>query len=150
MAVKVTLADVALRAGVSQAAASKVFNDRADVSAATPSHAAQLLVPDKQDLIRAAHRDVIRISNIVESALTGFSADARHILTDILRAIDDQVRRMSDRVRHQLTVLDAYDPTAVLARGYAIVRGTVEPGSSIEIEQTKRFITAEVKDVRKK
>lgn len=122
----------------------------ADVSAATPSHAAQLLVPDKQDLIRAAHRDVIRISNIVESALTGFSADARHVLTDIVRAIDDQVRRMSDRVRQQLTVLDAYDPTAVLARGYAIVRGTVEPGSSIEIEQTKRFITAEVKDVRKK
>lgn len=122
----------------------------ADVSAATPSHAAQLLVPDKQDLIRAAHRDVIRISNIVESALTGFSADARHILMDIVRAIDDQVRRMSDRVKQQLTVLDAYDPTAVLARGYAIVRGAVEPGSSIEIEQTKRFITAEVKDVRKK
>ncbi|MCA0294815.1 MAG: LacI family transcriptional regulator [Actinobacteria bacterium] len=35
MTAKVTLADVALRAGVSQAAASKVFNDRADVSAAT-------------------------------------------------------------------------------------------------------------------
>lgn len=35
MAAKVTLVDVAARAGVSQAAASKVFNDRSDVSAAT-------------------------------------------------------------------------------------------------------------------
>ncbi|MFZ0531490.1 MAG: LacI family DNA-binding transcriptional regulator [Propionicimonas sp.] len=35
MNVRVTLSDVAARAGVSQAAASKVFNDRADVSAAT-------------------------------------------------------------------------------------------------------------------
>lgn len=41
MAAKVTLVDVARRAGVSQAAASKVFNDRADVSATTAAKVRQ-------------------------------------------------------------------------------------------------------------
>ncbi len=41
MTSKVTLLNVAVRAGVSQAAASKVFNDRADVSAATAAKVRQ-------------------------------------------------------------------------------------------------------------
>lgn len=122
----------------------------ADIRAATPSHAAQILVPDKRDMIRAARHDVIRISNIVDGALAELSANTRHMLADAQRAIDTRFVRVSDMLTGQRVMLSAYDPNAVLARGYAVVRGAVTVGGTIEVEQAKRYITAEVKNVREK
>lgn len=122
----------------------------ADVRAATPSHAAQIIVPDRSDIIRGAHHDVIRISNIVESAVTELSTGTKRMLADAARAIEDKLVRAQDRLARECDMLAAYDPEAVLARGYAIVRGNAVAGGIIEVEQSKRYITAEVKDVRKK
>lgn len=122
----------------------------ADVRAATPSHAAQIIVPDRRDIIRGARHDVVRVSNIVESAVAELSVGAKRMLRDALRAIDDIFMRVGDTLARERAMLSAYDPSAVLARGYAIVRGDVAVGSTIEVEQTQRFITAEVRDVRKK
>ena len=47
-------------------------------------------------------------------------------------------------------MLAAYDPGAVLARGYAILRGEIAVGGEIEIEQAKKLIKAEVKNVTAK
>lgn len=122
----------------------------ADVSAATPSHAAQIIVPDKRDMARATQRDLVRIGSVVEGVIAGLSQQTRQLVTDAGRVLEGAVQRLGDELASQQSVLAAYDPLAVLSRGYAIVRGKVQVGSSIEIEQIKHYITAEVTDVRNK
>lgn len=122
----------------------------ADVRAATPSHAAQIIVPDRRDIIRAARHEVVRIASTVDGFTKELSLHAQHILSDAFQSINNQLSHNIESLTALRTVLHAYNPGAVLARGYAIVRGEVAVGSTIEVEQAKRFITAEVKNVRKK
>lgn len=122
----------------------------ADVRAATPSHAAQIIVPDKNDIIRAARHDVVRISNLVEGAVGELSNRTSRMLTDAFRLVEEQFAQVADTLAAKRTVLAAYDPSAVLERGYALLRGEVKIGGTIEVEQAKRFIEAEVKHVREK
>lgn len=122
----------------------------ADVRAATPSHAAQIIVPNRADAIRAVRHDVVRISNIVDGAASELLANVRRLLRGALRAVDERLINLTGSLTISRTVLEAYNPNAVLARGYAIVRGTVEVGATIEVEQLRQYITAEVKHVRQK
>lgn len=122
----------------------------ADVRAATPSHAAQIIVPDKYDVMRGARREVLRIATSVDAAVGELSLRTRRMLSDAFQQVEERFGRVSDELAGKRTVLAAYDPTAVLARGYAIVRGVVKLGSIIEVEQSKRFIKAEVTNVREK
>lgn len=122
----------------------------ADVRAATPSHAAQLVVPDRHDILRAARRDVVRIASSVESAISELSSSVQSMVSDALVRVEDHCGRVTESLTAARTVLEAYNPQAVLARGYAIVRGAVTVGSSIEIEQLTTYIEAEVTHVRDK
>lgn len=122
----------------------------ADVRAATPSHAAQIIVPDKQAVISGVRHDVVRIASAVEGAAAELQLRVRSMLAEALRAIDDQLKRTTDKLVSSRTVLEAYDPNAVLARGYALVRGEINIGGTIEVERMQDYITAEVKNVRQK
>lgn len=122
----------------------------ADVRAATPSHAAQIIVPDKNDIIRAARHDVVRISNLVEGAVGELSNRTTRMLADAFRLVEERLARVTETLVAKHTVLAAYDPNAVLERGYALLRGDVKIGGTIEVEQAKRYIEAEVKHVREK
>ena len=118
----------------------------ADVRAATPSAAAELVVPDASaDLAAAA-----RLRRRIESGVREVAADRRRRLVNAKRLVDrrappakvsalrqrlDDDRRAMDRaiaravpLRRQRTVsagrrLEALSPLAVLGRGYAIVEG---------------------------
>lgn len=122
----------------------------ADVRAATPSHAAQIIVPDKHDITRAAEHDVVRIATVVESAVAELSNRVRLTISDVFREIEERFGRVSETLIASRSVLEAYNPDAVLARGYAIVRGTAQIGDTIEVEQARRYIEAEVTSVREK
>jgi exodeoxyribonuclease VII large subunit len=122
----------------------------ADVRAATPSHAAQIIVPDRQDTIRAVNRSVMQIAGTVENAANELLKQTQRALTEALRRLDERVARSSDTLAATKTVLAAYDPRSVLARGYAIIRGSVTVGGTIEIEQSKQFIEAEVRHVKQR
>lgn len=122
----------------------------ADVRAATPSHAAQLLVPDRRDMIRAAQHNVVRIAHIVDNVVTELISTVHHAVADSNKLLDQQIRATRERLTQQRELLDAFNPTAVMARGYAIVRGRLEPGETITIELVKQYIQAEVQDVKTK
>jgi exodeoxyribonuclease VII large subunit len=131
----------------------------ADVRAATPSNAAQLLVPDRQAIISELHHK------------------NRHMLTrlgarreQILHQVSTTVERLLGRMRHKLETqarhvqyarqtLRQLDPKVVLRRGYALVRDErgniaksteLQPGDVIAIELDKSIIKAGMQDVRKK
>jgi exodeoxyribonuclease VII large subunit len=122
----------------------------ADVRAATPSNAAQIIVPDRQEIIRALRHRVLALLPRIEQILERYGQQTSAVLQQAFAAIERRLERYEEHVRHRRQLLAEYDPRKVLARGYALVRGGLEPGSTIEIEKSDVLITAEVKNVSKK
>lgn len=120
----------------------------ADVRAATPSHAAQILVPDKADVVRLTQGQVDRAGSVLISQIQSAKTRTRESLGSSHERILHRYGALMSRVDQLKSVISAYDPQAVLRRGYAIVRGVALVGSDITVERLKDTITAEVKDVR--
>lgn len=119
----------------------------ADVRAATPSNAAQILVPDKFEIIRTAHVQVgsllPRILQVIDQQKKSINTQLLGAIEVIEKAIDEQIVRVSNLK----SVLSQLNPNTVLARGYALIRGVVKTGLIIEIETNKAILEAEVKNV---
>ena len=105
----------------------------ADQRASTPSNAAELLTPDKKQLIASLkdYRESFR------QTVIGLVQRQREQLDDQLhqmhQAAADRVLRARQHVTHSRELLRAYDPQAALERGYAIIRaadGTVLRGGN--------------------
>ncbi len=122
----------------------------ADVRAATPSNAAQLLVPDKHEIIRATRGKVAALLPRTEQAIDRQRQEVAGVLQRALVAIDRRQDYHEDQLASLRRVLAQLDPRMVLARGYALVRGEVAPGNVIEIEKRDIVITAEVRHVSQK
>lgn len=122
----------------------------ADVRAATPSNAAQILVPDRKEMIRQVQRRVSYILPRVEQAVAEVS---RQLKTQLIYCLEKTQARQLDATEDFMAtrrLLRELDPHQVLARGYALVRGEMTPGSQIQIEKSQQLITAEVKHVQQK
>lgn len=119
----------------------------ADVRAATPSNAAQIVVPDRREFTQSLRFLVHRVLARMATILDDYARTTQDTLARAWSLLDARTELLQSQLVMQRQVLSAYDPAAVLARGYAIVRGTVTGGSIIKIEQHKRTITAEVTDV---
>ncbi|MEO5948830.1 MAG: exodeoxyribonuclease VII large subunit [Candidatus Saccharimonas sp.] len=122
----------------------------ADVRAATPSNAAQIVVPDRQDLLQRLTHQRIRVLSHVDTALERTMGDIQDSREHMIMVWDDRVRAVSERLGYVSDKLTAYDPRRVLARGYAILTGKVAQGERITIERYKDIIEAEVHHVTAK
>lgn len=119
----------------------------ADVRAATPSNAAQIVVPDRREVIQRARyqysRIVTRVGLSIEHIQKGL-AERRIRILDVYEA------RVEDKLAVLLRYTDkltAYSPQKALARGYAIVTGKIAAGGLITVSRYKDKITAEVINV---
>lgn len=122
----------------------------ADRRAATPTNAAEILVPDKRDVIRMVHHQVASAGQQVIQAIEQYSARTRDQLDSASRRITERLDDAFHRLEMLRAVITQVNPETVLKQGYALLRGTVSPGKTIEIETYETHITAEVKDVRRK
>lgn len=122
----------------------------ADVRAATPSNAAQLLVPDRNDLILRVRRQVGSLLPRTEQAIEGKRRQVQKDMSRSLAAITNRYSYYELRLESKMGLLAELDPKKVLARGYALVKGEAKRGSMIEIEKSDMIIQAEVKNVSKK
>ena len=122
----------------------------ADVRAATPSNAAQILVPDRE-AVRADVQGRLRsVLPVVEQAIDTRRQAVRRQLERAFGRTERAYEQSERRLEGLRRTLGSYDPRRVLERGYALVRGTVAIGGQIEIERYNDMITAEVRDVRQK
>ncbi len=122
----------------------------ADVRAATPSNAAQVLVPDRRELIAQVRGTM----SLLVPRMLQHIADTRSEIVSLGDKMEDRIAKRFDAHDSELAtlqrVLVELDPNKVLARGYAIVRGEAVVGSEIEVEKLNALIRAEVKHVSKK
>lgn len=122
----------------------------ADVRAATPSNAAQILVPDRQEIIRAVNA---QINSLLPRMLQIIDQQKQLIndkLLTIFESIDLSLNDYDRQIKSIKDVLGQLDPKVILARGYALIRGDIVVGKTIQIETSKNIIGAEVKNVVKK
>lgn len=122
----------------------------ADVRAATPSNAAQIIVPDRGEVKQAVAGTVTMLSQKIEAVVRGYEYEVQDKLRRIAIAIDTKVSAIEHQIATAHTLLEAYNPKAVLARGYAIMKGSATLGSVVAITTKDHYITAEVTDVKSK
>lgn len=94
----------------------------ADQRASTPSNAAELLVPDRKAILTNLQEHRKRLARYAANSVHNARQELR-IEKDTLAS---SVRQLVQQAREQLSLrtqlLNAYDPTAALQRGYALVR----------------------------
>ena len=137
-------------AGIGHEVDESLVDLAADVRAATPSNAAQLLVPDRHDYIRSVRRQVVGLSGV----MLGRIEDGQREVVGLFERADDLIGQklqtttaLVDGLRQTLAQLD---PMVAMRRGYAIVRGQTSVGSTVEIELKNAIIQAEVTKYDKK
>ncbi len=151
----------------------------ADVRAPTPSAAAEIVVPDRRELAAAvagfanrlsdrASRQVkdhrMRLDQAVDR-LAFLAPETRHPrqrIDELLRAAGQALGQSlaihRERLRSLELQLSALDPSAILSRGYAVVRGQdgsivssvtdLAPGDSFDLALADGEVSAEATEVR--
>lgn len=122
----------------------------ADRRAATPTNAAELLVPDKQEIIQATRRQVSSVGHQVVQAIDEYSRRTRGELEAAFSRIEERVAGTFERLGVLRLAVAQLHPDNVLKRGYALLRGNPVSGGMIEVETLTHVINAEVRDVRQK
>lgn len=122
----------------------------ADVRAATPTNAAEILVPDRNEIIRASHQRAAALGHQLTQAIDEYSARTREQLSAAFRRIQEKLEEHFDRLAILRLATAQLNPENILKRGYALLRGDVKVGATVEIETLYEIATAEVKNVRTK
>ena len=122
----------------------------ADVRAATPTNAADILLPSRQEMIAK-----------VQQMTDSLSLKMRHLVDDKVKQVNNQILLINNNLLSQINdrqqkvdrakqLLISYNPNNVLKRGYAIIRGKPAVGSLIEKESAQERLTAKVESYDKK
>lgn len=120
----------------------------ADVRAATPSNAAQILVPDKAEIIRAVK---VTADSARTQLINRINNQLRHTneqVHTIFDRFDNRLGETETTLRQLQRILMHVDPRTVLKRGYAIVHGQPKIGSSITVETIQAIIKAKVTEYK--
>lgn len=118
----------------------------ADVRAATPSNAAQIVVPDKRQIESLVNQKIhdlgVRTVRIVDQ----IEEDVENSLRQMLGITERKIDSVHDELLTLERVLRSVDPMTVLERGYAIVRGEMNVGGTIELEMKDVKLKAKVEE----
>ncbi len=129
----------------------------ADVYASTPSNAAQLVVPDKNQFIQNLHATLHRAASRVEQVYSDRQQKVGLSMRAIIHALNMQFDTVANQHSSLSRSLSQLNPRNVLKRGYSLVKlqndrpiQTAKIGDLLEIETSKSIIQAGVKNVSSK
>lgn len=133
----------------------------ADLRAATPSNAAQLLVPDKKAFAAQIRGREILLYERTSQLLKNYRRVAEEAVQFMLARLDLAMADYNRRLVRAELVLKQLDPSTVLQRGYAMVRDqqqnlirgpakTVKKGDVLTITLARAILTTEVTNVQRK
>lgn len=122
----------------------------ADVRASTPSNAAQIIVPDRKEIIRMLSFRVDTVGVRLAAEIDARREAINRRLGQAISTMQQRQEWLVGQLDHRRRILGELDPEKVLARGYAIVRGSMKVGEIVEIETNNVIATTEVTNVRTK
>lgn len=130
----------------------------ADVRAATPSNAAQLLVPSRQEILARVDSELKRVLARSERGLDELAGKVESDHATMLATIESSFSDLTRRYDTLRQVLRQVDPRLVLNRGYALVRDEAgrnlqtrpNTGDNLTVETAQFIIETEVKNARQK
>jgi len=125
----------------------------ADVRASTPSNAAEILVPDKREIMAGLDASLKHSAIQVENKLDKLGDYVIEARDNLLKIIGYEIEKTEKQLEYLSQTLRQLDPKIVLKRGYAIVRDSegkilkYQPkiGDNIGVENNITKFQAEVK-----
>lgn len=118
----------------------------ADLRASTPSNAAQLLVPDKREVLRRISDGSRRAEQQIVQLMEAASDDITVIKESLSQALVRYFEAATQTVTHSLKVIEQLSPEAALKRGYALVRGDHGIISSIKMVHLGERVEVKLRD----
>jgi exodeoxyribonuclease VII large subunit len=154
---KVASSRVPILTGIGHEVDTSLADLAADVRASTPSNAAEILVPDKREILSEVAERQRSFKLVFVGRLSEKTASIKRSLENIQQKTEQIYDTDYGRFKNLQAVLNSLNPELVLKRGYAIVRdeyGKIlrdsKVGQVVSIESFDKVIEAEVKNVRKK
>ncbi len=118
----------------------------ADVRAATPSNAAQLLFPDKREVVRHLHYRLIDAKDSICRAIEEQSLNATMLQKEALKQWSSRVDAAANATLSQQKVIAEYDPEMALRRGYAMIKGDLQIGNIVKITTKDIIMKARIEN----
>ncbi|PIZ61635.1 exodeoxyribonuclease VII large subunit [Candidatus Saccharibacteria bacterium CG_4_10_14_0_2_um_filter_52_9] len=126
----------------------------ADQRASTPSNAAELLVPDRTEVLAALRATAGQLEQAgryhIQTARGGLEQQTEAMSRTVLQLLE----QAKAGINSQITLLEALNPASILRRGYAIVRsqgravrraGALGAGGIVDVQLADGSFTATVK-----
>lgn len=94
----------------------------ADRRASTPSNAAELLVPDKAQVLLQLEQAKVHLGTLLTGYLEASRLNLQYIAEQLVTQFEHRLQSASRQLEATAQLLEALNPHAVLGRGYAVVR----------------------------
>lgn len=118
----------------------------ADVRASTPSNAAELLVPDRQQQLEQLGQLAEHLRRQVRDGFTVRRERLQALQAQLRQHLQHRLESEQSRLRNLQLALDQINPKRVLARGYAIVRQDKQAVRSAKVLRPGEHVTLEFHD----
>lgn len=122
----------------------------ADVVASTPSNAAQMLTQDKVALMAGIRAEIKRTNNLLNTKIEELVDANRGEIRRVGQEIVVKITTTESEVTAQRKILAQLNPEKVLERGYALVRGEVKMGETIEVVMQRAEIKAKIMAIKER
>lgn len=148
MARKVAASHIPIITGIGHEIDTSLADLAADIRAATPTNAAELLTRDKTAEHKRIRESLQGVAKYLSHYLDTLKSTNSASLASVNSAIRARIESAQKDLQNTQKILNSLNPETVLKQGYAILTGNAYPGNVVKITTYQKIIEAKVKNVQ--